>query len=127
MLVSGVLPVLALALRHRGALRPLTAKLVAELARERESSAVRPLARLWSDTHPLLCSLALLRRGFGDAGLVPAVLSLLTSADRELLLYAARAVSRLSQDSRKSPPGWNWVRVQRPAQGGRWFGLRVRG
>lgn len=38
-MVSGILPVLALSLRHRGPLTLLTAKLVAELAKEREFSA----------------------------------------------------------------------------------------
>ncbi|XP_035524456.1 rap1 GTPase-GDP dissociation stimulator 1 [Morone saxatilis] len=76
--VSGILPILALSLRHRGPLTLLTAKLVAELAKE-----------------------SVVRKGFGDAGLVPAVLSVLTSRDEELLLHAARTVSRMSYDSPK--------------------------
>ncbi|XP_029700891.1 uncharacterized protein [Takifugu rubripes] len=71
--VSGVLPILALSLRRRGPLAPLTAKLVAELAKE-----------------------PAVRGGFGDAGLVPAVLALLTSTDPELLHHAA---SRMCRDS----------------------------
>ncbi|XP_056887188.1 rap1 GTPase-GDP dissociation stimulator 1-A [Takifugu flavidus] len=74
--VSGVLPILALSLRRRGPLAPLTAKLVAELAKE-----------------------PAVRGGFGDAGLVPAVLALLTSTDPELLHHAARAASRMCRDS----------------------------
>ncbi|XP_055360533.1 uncharacterized protein si:dkey-21e13.3 [Betta splendens] len=76
--VSGILPVLALALRHRGPVRLLTAELVAELAKE-----------------------SVVRKGFGDAGLVVALLSVLTSPDPELLLHAARAVSRMCYDSAK--------------------------
>lgn len=41
-MVSGILPILALALRHRGPLTLLTAKLVAELATECEFLAVWP-------------------------------------------------------------------------------------
>lgn len=37
--VSGILPILALSLRRRGPLAPLTAKLVARLAKEGESLA----------------------------------------------------------------------------------------
>lgn len=99
MLVSGVLPILAVSLRHRGAPTLLTAKLVAELAREREFSVLSPLTLLLSNNHLVLGSSALLRGGFGDAGLVPAVLSVLTSTDEELLVCSARAVSRMSLDS----------------------------
>lgn len=42
---------------------------------------------------------AVVRKGFGDAGLVTALLSVLTSADKELLLHAARAISRMSYES----------------------------
>lgn len=44
---------------------------------------------------------AVVRKGFGDAGLVMALLSVLTSSDQELLFYAARAISRMSYDSCK--------------------------
>ncbi|XP_073346482.1 rap1 GTPase-GDP dissociation stimulator 1-A [Pagrus major] len=76
--ISGILPVLALSLRHRGPLALLTAKLVAELAKE-----------------------SVVRKGFGDAGLVAALLSVLTSPDQDLLIHAARAISRMSYDSSK--------------------------
>ncbi|XP_028264499.1 rap1 GTPase-GDP dissociation stimulator 1 [Parambassis ranga] len=76
--ISGVLPILALSLRSRGPLRLPTAKLVAELARE-----------------------SVVRKGFGDAGLVTALLSVLTTTDQELLLHAALAISRMSYDSPK--------------------------
>ncbi|XP_035002472.1 rap1 GTPase-GDP dissociation stimulator 1 [Hippoglossus stenolepis] len=76
--VSGILPILALSLRTRGPLTLLTAKLVAELAKE-----------------------SVVRKGFGDAGLVTALLSVLISTDQELLLHAARAISRMSYDSSK--------------------------
>ncbi|XP_074519903.1 rap1 GTPase-GDP dissociation stimulator 1 [Halichoeres trimaculatus] len=76
--ISGILPILALSLRTRGPLTVLTAKLVAELAKE-----------------------SVIRKGFGDAGLVTALLSVLTSPDQEVLFYAARAVSRMSYDSSK--------------------------
>ncbi|KAM8890447.1 rap1 GTPase-GDP dissociation stimulator 1-A isoform 1-T1 [Synchiropus picturatus] len=75
--VSGILPILALSLRSRGSLSLLTAKLVAELARE-----------------PLVL------KGFTDSGLVPALLSVLTSSDHELLLHATRAITRMSYDNR---------------------------
>ncbi|XP_070782611.1 rap1 GTPase-GDP dissociation stimulator 1-A [Enoplosus armatus] len=76
--ISGILPILALSLRRRGPLALLTAKLVAELARE-----------------------SVVRKGFGDSGLVTALLSVLTSKNQELLLHAARAISRMSYDSPK--------------------------
>ncbi|KAK1881474.1 Rap1 GTPase-GDP dissociation stimulator 1 [Dissostichus eleginoides] len=76
--ISGILPILALSLRSRGPLTLPTAKLVAELAKE-----------------------SVVRKGFGDAGLAPALLSVLTSLDQELLLHAARAISRMSYDSSK--------------------------
>lgn len=43
----------------------------------------------------------MVRKGFGDAGLVTALLSVLTSPDQELLLYAAMAISRMAYDSCK--------------------------
>lgn len=43
----------------------------------------------------------MIRKGFGDTGLVAALLSVLTSSDQELLFHAARAVSRMSYDSGK--------------------------
>ncbi|XP_008273700.1 uncharacterized protein LOC103352816 [Stegastes partitus] len=76
--ISGVLPILALSLRSRGPLGLLTAKLVAELAKE-----------------------SVIRKGFGDSGLVSALLSVLTSTDQDLLFHAARAISRMSYDSSK--------------------------
>ncbi|XP_043957738.1 rap1 GTPase-GDP dissociation stimulator 1 isoform X3 [Gambusia affinis] len=76
--ISGILPILALSLRSRGPLTLLTAKLVAELAKE-----------------------SVVRKGFGDAGLVTALLSVLTSTNEELLIYAARAISRMSYDNSK--------------------------
>ncbi|XP_029383758.1 rap1 GTPase-GDP dissociation stimulator 1 [Echeneis naucrates] len=76
--ISGILPILALSLRSRGPLTLLTARLVAELAKE-----------------------SMVRKGFGDAGLVTALLSVLTSPDQELLLYATKAISRMSYDSSK--------------------------
>nr|XP_033468088.1 rap1 GTPase-GDP dissociation stimulator 1 [Epinephelus lanceolatus] len=76
--ISGILPMLALSLRSRGPLTVLTAKLVAELAKE-----------------------SVVRKGFGDAGLVTALLSVLTSPDQELLIHAVRAISRMSYDSSK--------------------------
>ncbi|XP_041672084.1 uncharacterized protein si:dkey-21e13.3 [Cheilinus undulatus] len=76
--ISGILPILAWSLRSRGPLTVLTAKLVAELAKE-----------------------SVIRKGFGDAGLGTALLSVLTSPDQELLFYAARAISRMSYDSSK--------------------------
>nr|XP_020469490.1 rap1 GTPase-GDP dissociation stimulator 1-like [Monopterus albus] len=76
--ISGILPILALSLRSRGPLTLLTAKLVAELAKE-----------------------SVVRKGFGDAGLVTALLSVLTSTDQELLLHITRAISRMSYDSSK--------------------------
>ncbi|XP_054455367.1 rap1 GTPase-GDP dissociation stimulator 1 [Anoplopoma fimbria] len=74
--ISGILPILALSLRTRGPLALLTAKLISELAKE-----------------------SVVRKGFGDAGLVTALLSVLTSPDQELLLHAARAISHMSYDS----------------------------
>ncbi|XP_034415083.1 rap1 GTPase-GDP dissociation stimulator 1 [Cyclopterus lumpus] len=76
--ISGILPILALSLRSRGPLAVLTAKLVAELAKE-----------------------SVVRKGFSDAGLVPALLSVLTSPDQELLLHAVEGISRMSYDSSK--------------------------
>lgn len=101
--VSGILPILALSLWHRGPLTRLTARLVSELARECKSSWP---VRLFTQSHYyiliLLCvcgASAVVRKGFGDAGLVGALLSVLTSSDEELLLHTARAVSRLSYES----------------------------
>ncbi|RVE59847.1 hypothetical protein OJAV_G00192500 [Oryzias javanicus] len=76
--ISGILPILALSLRSRGPLTLLTAQLVAELAKE-----------------------SVVRKGFGDAGLVTALLSVLTSTNEELLIYAVTAISRMSYDSAK--------------------------
>ncbi|XP_029977350.1 rap1 GTPase-GDP dissociation stimulator 1 [Sphaeramia orbicularis] len=76
--ISGILPILALSLRSRGPLTILTAKLVAELAKE-----------------------SMVRKGFVDSGLVTALLSVLTSADQELLLHSARAISHMTYDSPK--------------------------
>ncbi|XP_061787601.1 rap1 GTPase-GDP dissociation stimulator 1 [Nerophis lumbriciformis] len=76
--ISGILPVLAWLLRRRGPLALLAAKLVAELAKE-----------------------SVVRKGFGDAGLVVALLSALTSGDQDLLRHAAQAVARVSYDSSK--------------------------
>ncbi|XP_030611447.1 uncharacterized protein LOC115798661 [Archocentrus centrarchus] len=76
--ISGVLPILALTLRRRGPLGVLTAKLVAELAKE-----------------------SVVRKGFGETGLVAALLSVLTSTDQELLFHAARTISRMSYESSK--------------------------
>ncbi|XP_022599222.1 rap1 GTPase-GDP dissociation stimulator 1-like isoform X1 [Seriola dumerili] len=76
--ISGILPILALSLRSRGPLTTLTARLVAELAKE-----------------------SVVRKGFGDSGLVTALLSVLTSTDQELLLNAAMAISRMTYDSSK--------------------------
>ncbi|XP_024913356.1 rap1 GTPase-GDP dissociation stimulator 1 isoform X2 [Cynoglossus semilaevis] len=76
--ISGILPILALSLRNRGPITVLTAKLVAELAKE-----------------------PVVRRGFSDAGLITALLSVLISTDQELLFHAARAISRMSYDSFK--------------------------
>ncbi|XP_077358954.1 rap1 GTPase-GDP dissociation stimulator 1 [Festucalex cinctus] len=76
--ISGILPILALLLRGRGPLALLTAQLVAELAKE-----------------------SVIRKGFGDAGLVTALLSALTSADQDLLRHAVQAITRVSYDSCK--------------------------
>ncbi|XP_061562095.1 rap1 GTPase-GDP dissociation stimulator 1 [Phycodurus eques] len=76
--ISGILPILALLLRSRGPLAQLTAQLVAELAKE-----------------------SVIRKGFGDAGLVTALLSVLTSADQDLLGHAVQAIARVSYDSCK--------------------------
>ncbi|XP_069560774.1 rap1 GTPase-GDP dissociation stimulator 1 isoform X1 [Brachyistius frenatus] len=136
--ISGILPILSLSLRSRGPLSLLTAKLVAELAKEckcifdfrngnscafspaykigRPSRSRKPLnlgrvlvlcCVLFARTAPRLLiegvpSLsAVVRRGFGDAGLVTALLSVLTSKDQELLLHASRAISRMSYESSK--------------------------
>ncbi|XP_054656543.1 uncharacterized protein si:dkey-21e13.3 [Dunckerocampus dactyliophorus] len=76
--ISGILPVLAWLLRSRGPLALLTARLVSELAKE-----------------------SVVRKGFGDSGLVVALLSVLTSPDQDLLRHAAQAVARVSYDSSK--------------------------
>lgn len=75
-MVSGILPVLAHFLRRRGPLTPLATRLVAELARE-----------------------SVVRKGFREAGLFSALLSMMTCQDQELLLHAARAVARMCYDS----------------------------
>lgn len=60
-MVSGILPILALSLRHRGALTLLTAKLVAELAKECELSMLLSycyqlgVGSVCVFTHCLLC------------------------------------------------------------------------
>lgn len=55
---------------------------------------------------------AVVRKGFGDAGLVTALLSVLTSPDQELLLHAARAISRISYDNcEQTPPIMNWSSI----------------
>ncbi|KAM6951495.1 rap1 GTPase-GDP dissociation stimulator 1-B [Aplochiton taeniatus] len=74
--VSGILPVLAHFLRRRGPLTLLATRLVAELARE-----------------------SVVRKGFREAGLFSALLSMMTCQDQELLLHAARAVARMCYDS----------------------------
>ncbi|XP_029934073.1 uncharacterized protein LOC115378081 [Myripristis murdjan] len=76
--ISGILPILALCLRSKGALTLVTAKLVSELAKE-----------------------SVVRKGFAEAGLVSALLFVLTGADQELLFHAARAISRMSYNSLK--------------------------
>lgn len=101
--MSGILPILALSLRHRGALTRLTARLVSELAKECKSPSSLPfflfiLIYLLTDFFVSGAS-AVVRKGFGDAGLVAALLSVLTSSDEELLLHTARTVSRLSYES----------------------------
>ncbi|XP_072291304.1 rap1 GTPase-GDP dissociation stimulator 1-A [Eucyclogobius newberryi] len=74
--VSGVLPVLALNLRNRGSQAVLTARLVSALANN-----------------------SLVRKGFGDSGLVPALISVLSSPDQDLLIHSATALSRMCYDS----------------------------
>ncbi|XP_037134299.1 uncharacterized protein si:dkey-21e13.3 [Syngnathus acus] len=76
--ISGILPVLALLLRERGPLALLTAQLLAELAKE-----------------------SVIRKGFGDGGLVTALLSVLTNPDQDLLRHAVQAITRMSFDSCK--------------------------
>lgn len=116
-MISGILPILALSLRRRGPLTLLTAKLVAELAKEcklfiqtyviyifikevyESVFFIRVVLRSFVDFFCFLS--AVVRKGFGDAGLVTALLSVLTSTDQELLLHAARAISRMSYDSCK--------------------------
>ncbi|XP_077595303.1 rap1 GTPase-GDP dissociation stimulator 1 isoform X1 [Stigmatopora nigra] len=78
--ISGILPILALLLRDRGPLVLLTAQLVAELAKE-----------------------SVIRKGFGDAGLVTALLSVLTCGDQNLLRLAVQAIARVSHDSCEYP------------------------
>ncbi|KAJ0016329.1 hypothetical protein NQD34_014619, partial [Periophthalmus magnuspinnatus] len=76
--VSGVLPVLALNLRNRGSQCVLTARLVSALAND-----------------------PLVRKGFGDSGLVPALISVLSSPDQDLLIHSATALSRMCYDNTK--------------------------
>lgn len=76
--VSGVLPVLALSLRSRRSQSLLTARLVSELAND-----------------------SLVRKGFADSGLIPALLSVLSSPDQELLIQSATALSRMCYDNTK--------------------------
>nr|XP_046224539.1 rap1 GTPase-GDP dissociation stimulator 1 isoform X1 [Oncorhynchus gorbuscha] len=75
--VSGVLPTLAQALRRRGPLTLMTAKLVSELARE-----------------------TVIRERCGEAGVSSALLSVLVSRDQELLIHAGRAIARICYESR---------------------------
>lgn len=121
--ISGILPILALSLRSRGPLTLLTARLVAELAKECKlfkqllificfffllleeiSHVLEPDAFDSLRSFPVFVVVffsAVVRKGFGDAGLVTALLSVLTSPDQELLLHAALAISRMSYDSCK--------------------------
>ncbi|XP_029484570.1 uncharacterized protein si:dkey-21e13.3 [Oncorhynchus nerka] len=75
--VSGVLPTLAQALRRRGPLTLMTAKLVSELARE-----------------------TVIRERCGETGVSSALLSVLVSRDQELLIHAGRAIARICYESR---------------------------
>ncbi|XP_045569649.1 uncharacterized protein [Salmo salar] len=71
--VSGVLPTLAQALRRRGPLTLMTAKLVSELARE-----------------------TVIRERCGETGVSSALLSVLLSRDQELLIHAGQRLSLVS-------------------------------
>ncbi|XP_026770376.1 uncharacterized protein si:dkey-21e13.3 [Pangasianodon hypophthalmus] len=73
---SGILPVLAQALRRRSALTVHTARLVAELSRE-----------------------ASFRDSCFETGIVSALLTLLLSENPELLLHVSRAIGRICCDS----------------------------
>ncbi|KAJ0060667.1 hypothetical protein NL108_016848, partial [Boleophthalmus pectinirostris] len=48
-----------------------------------------------------LPSTALVRKGFGDSGLVPALISVLTSPNEDLLIHSATALSRMCYDNSK--------------------------
>ncbi|XP_062330483.1 rap1 GTPase-GDP dissociation stimulator 1 isoform X2 [Osmerus eperlanus] len=72
--ISGILPVLAHTFQSKGPLTLISARLVAELARE-------------------------LRKRFGEAGLVSALLCVLSCGDEEVLLYAGLAIARMSYES----------------------------
>ncbi|CAL1599559.1 unnamed protein product [Knipowitschia caucasica] len=74
--VSGILPVLALTLRNRGSQAVLATRLVSELADH-----------------------SLVRKGFLDSGLVPALISVLTSPDQDLLIHSATALGRMCRES----------------------------
>ncbi|GAA6104658.1 uncharacterized protein si:dkey-21e13.3 [Tachysurus ichikawai] len=73
---SGILPVLAQALRRKSALTVHSARLVAELSRE-----------------------ACFRDSCFETGIVSALLTLLLSENQELLLHASRAIGRICCDS----------------------------
>ena len=61
-----------------------------------------PLECSGSPGVPLCPATAVVRKGFGEAGLVTALLSVLTSVDQELLLLATQAISRTAYDSSQS-------------------------
>ncbi|KAG9267930.1 hypothetical protein AMEX_G18808 [Astyanax mexicanus] len=73
---SGILPVLAQALRRKSSLTIYTARLLAELARE-----------------------APVRDSCFDTGIISALLTLLLSKDQDLLLHVIRAIARICCDS----------------------------
>ncbi|KAI4873196.1 hypothetical protein NFI96_019325 [Prochilodus magdalenae] len=81
---SGILPVLAQALRRKSTLTVHTARLVAELAREgKQISAIS----------------APVRDSCFETGIVSALLTLLLSKDEDLLLHVSRAIGRICYDS----------------------------
>lgn len=73
---SGILPVLAQALRRKSSLTVHTARLLAELTRE-----------------------APVRDSCFDSGIISALLTLLLSKDQDLLLHVSRAIGRICYDS----------------------------
>ncbi|XP_072524036.1 rap1 GTPase-GDP dissociation stimulator 1 [Salminus brasiliensis] len=73
---SGILPVLAQALRRKSSLTVHTARLLAELARE-----------------------APVRDSCFETGIISALLTLLLSKDEDLLLHVSRAIGRICYDS----------------------------